>query len=68
MKIVDTAVEERARTDSDFGQRSGWSWWRRSLWSADGEAGFSGISLNDLDRIDLSEPIPPELDLVAEYI
>jgi hypothetical protein len=68
VKIVDTAVEERARTDSDFGQRSGWGWWRWSLWSADSDAGFSGVSRNDLDRIDLTEPVPQDLDLVAEYI
>jgi hypothetical protein len=68
VKIVDTAVEERARTDSDFGQHSGWGWWRWSLWSVNSDAGFSGVSRDDLDRIDLTEPVPQDLDLVAEYI
>ncbi len=68
VKIVDTAVEERAQTDSDFGQRSEWSWWRWSLWSTDNNTGFSGVSRDDLDRVDLNEPVPQDLDLVAEYI
>ncbi len=68
VKLVDSAVEERARTDSDFGQRSGSGWWRWSLWSSNNEAGFSGVSREDLDRIDLDQPIPEDLDLVAGYI
>jgi hypothetical protein len=68
VKIVDRAVEERAQTDSDFGQDRGWRWWRWSLWSADGTTGFGGISRDDLDGVDLSQPVPPDLDLVAEYI
>ena len=68
VKIVDTAVEERAQTDSDFGQRSGWNSWRWSLWSTDSHAGFGGISRDDLDRVDLNEPVPKDLDLVAEYV
>ena len=67
IKVVDQAVEERVRTDSDFGQDDGWGWWRWSLWSSYSES-FSGISRSDLDRIDLSEPVPADLDLVAEFL
>lgn len=68
IKVVDRAVEERAQTDSDFGQRYGGGWWRWSLWSSDNDSGFAGISRDDLDRIDLTEPVPPDLDLAAEFI
>jgi len=68
VKIVDRAVEERARTDSDFGQGPRWDWWRWSLWSAEPGGGFGSVSRDDLDRIDLSQPVPQDLDLVAERI
>jgi hypothetical protein len=67
VKIVDRAVEERQRTDSEFGQRSGRSWWRWSLWSED-NGGFGSITRDDLDLIALNQPVPQDLDLVAEYI
>jgi hypothetical protein len=67
IKIVDRAVEERARTDSDFGQQRGWGWWRWSLWSSS-DSSFASITRDDLDHIDLSEPVSPEFDLVAEFI
>jgi A-macroglobulin TED domain/Alpha-2-macroglobulin family/Carboxypeptidase regulatory-like domain/MG2 domain/A-macroglobulin receptor binding domain/Macroglobulin domain MG3 len=68
IKIVDSAVEERARTDSDFGHHNAGDWWRWSLWSSDGGTGFGGISRDDLDKINLTQPVPPDLDAVAEYI
>src|SRR5205085_6181283 len=62
--VFDEAVEERARTDSEFGTNSFYSLYR--FWhSSDAIAGFTR---NDLNRIDLAKPIPPELDLVAEII
>jgi len=67
IKIVDRAVEERAQTDSDFGQHGGWGWWRWSLWSSS-DSSFAGITRNDLDHVDLTEPVSPDLDLVAEFI
>jgi hypothetical protein len=67
IKIVDRAVEERAQTDSDFGQHRGWGWWRWSLWSSS-DSSFAGITRDDLDHIDLSEPVSPDFDLVAEFI
>ena len=68
VKIVDSAVEERTRTDSDFGQVSGSNWWDWSLWSTYGNSGFAGVSREDLNEIDLDQPVPSEFDLVAEYI
>ena len=68
IKIVDRAVEERSRTDEDFGHRNNWGWWRWSLWSSDSESGFGAMTRDDLDHIDMSQPVPPDLDLVAEYI
>jgi len=68
IKIVDSAVEERARTDGDFGHHNARDWWRWSLWSSDSGAGFGGITRDDLDKIDLTQPVPPDLDTVAEYI
>ena len=66
IKVVDRAVEERARTDADFGQHSS-GWWSWSLWSS-GDSSFGGVTRQDLDQIDLSQPVPSDLDLVAEYI
>jgi A-macroglobulin TED domain/Alpha-2-macroglobulin family/Carboxypeptidase regulatory-like domain/A-macroglobulin receptor binding domain len=59
--LVDKAVEERARED---GLAMGDHWW--SLWRPGASAG--GITRHDLDQIDLSRPVPPELDLAAEII
>ena len=67
IKIVDRAVEERARTDSEFGQHAGNRWWRWSLWSSFDSA-FSSITRDDLDRVDLTQPVSPDFDLVADYI
>jgi hypothetical protein len=67
IKIVDRAVEDRA-PDSDFGHHDAGNGWRWSLWSSDSGAGFGGISRGDLDKIDLTQPVPPDLDAVAEYI
>lgn len=59
--LVDKAVEERARED---GLNMGEHWW--SLWESGRTAG--GITRHDLDQIDLSQPIPSELELAAEII
>ena len=68
LKLVDRAVEERAQTDSDFGQRTGGWWWPWSLWSSNMNSSFGGVSRDDLDHVDLTQPIAPDLDLVAELI
>jgi len=65
LKVVDRAVEERSRTDREFSDEQ-YRYWRWSLWSAD--VGFAGVTRDDLDLIDLSQPIPDDLDLVLEYM
>ena len=68
VKIVDRAVEERAQADEDFGQHRNWGWWWPwSLWVSRNSS-FGGITREDLDHVDLTEPVSPDFDLVAEYI
>src|SRR4029077_19825596 len=65
LKIVDRAVGERARTDSEFSGRGNRSWpW--SLWSY--SHSYAGVSRDDLDLIDATQPVSPDLELVAEDI
>ena len=60
--IIDRAVEERTRTDVEFGsQRFSYPW------LDDGES-LAGVSRSALDKLDLSKPIPDGLDLVAEIL
>ena len=61
--VFDKAVEERARTDSDFnGMFSGYRGWLGY-----GES-FGGVNVKDLNELDLSKPIPDELQTVAEVM
>ena len=61
--IFDRAIEERARTDSDFGgvfsSYSGWLGYGGS---------FGGVNVKDLNDLDLTKPVPDELQFVAEVI
>ncbi len=60
--VIDKAVEERARTDQEFGPGNG-------FYSAFlGDNIFAGMTRADLDRVDLSKPLPQGLDLVAEIM
>jgi hypothetical protein len=63
--VVDKAVEERVRTDQDFGSgRYGfwdWAWWRTPV-------AAGGITRDDLDQLDLKQPLPDGMDLAAEII
>lgn len=64
--VFDRAVEERARTDQEFGGRFGFygsfSRWRRY----DDQVG--GITRKDLQRMDATKPLPEEIQLVAELL
>lgn len=61
--IFDKAIEERARADSEFsGTFSDYSGWLGY-----GE-NFAGVNVKDLNDLDLSKPIPQELQLVAEVM
>jgi hypothetical protein len=63
--IVDKAVEERIRTDQEFGSGHfgfwDWQWWYPS--GAIGE-----ITLKNLYELDMSEPLPEGMDMVAELL
>jgi hypothetical protein len=64
--IFDRAVEERARTDQEFSGQFGFygsfSQWRRY------DDQVAGITRKDLQRIDLSKPLPEGMELVAELL
>jgi A-macroglobulin complement component/alpha-2-macroglobulin family protein/MG2 domain-containing protein/carboxypeptidase family protein/A-macroglobulin receptor/macroglobulin-like protein len=65
--IFDKAIEERARTDREFrGQGFGFYDCFRSLLGMNND--LAGVTLRDLDRIDLSKPLPEGLELVAEIL
>lgn len=61
--VFDKAIEERARTDSDF---SGMFNSYRG-WLGYGDS-FGGVNVKDLNDLDLSKPISSELQLVAEVM
>jgi hypothetical protein len=60
--IFDKAVEERARTDREFGGRYGFYGSYCYLFGCSGE--IAGVTRKDLDQVDLSKPLPEGLDLV----
>jgi hypothetical protein len=62
ISVFDKAVEQRAATEEDENDR-----WPSSMWWQDDE-NVSGVTVEDLNRIDTSKPIPEELDLVAETL
>ena len=64
--ILDKAVEERFRSDQEFGSRGFNSNPIRSFLGEDER--FAGFSLRDLQRVNTSKPISPELDLVAAVL
>jgi len=59
--VFDKAIEERARTDAQFGSYFsrffGWLGYSKS---------FGGITLKDLNDLNLSKPISPDMQLAAE--
>ena len=64
--IFDKAVEERARTDRQFG--GGYGFYGAYCYLSRCAEEIAGVSRKDLDRLDLSKPLPEGLDLVAEVI
>lgn len=64
--IFDKAVEERARTNSEFGGAYGFYSAYRQLSGSDGDV--AGVTLKDLEKLDLSRPLPEGIDLVAEIL
>ncbi len=63
--VVDKAVEERERSDREFGGNSGFYNFR-DLWGGTSE--LSGVRRSDLDKVDLTKPLPDGLELVAEIL
>ncbi|HVF57389.1 MAG TPA: MG2 domain-containing protein [Pyrinomonadaceae bacterium] len=65
--VTDRAVDERARTDREFGAGGGGN--NRYLRQALGEnEELSGVTRRDLDHLDYSKPLAPALDLVTEIM
>jgi len=63
--VVDKALEERQRTDEEFGARCGFYGFLES-WGGTEE--ISGIRRSDLDKLDLTKPLPSGLEVVAEIL
>jgi hypothetical protein len=63
--VVDKAVEERAQSDRDFSGNAGFFYFRDS-WQGDHE--LNGVRLSDLDKLDLSKPLPDGLELAADAL
>ena len=61
--VFDKAVEERARTDTAFG-----GYFSRFYRLLGYDKGFGNITLKDLNDLDLSKPVPDEMQLAAEVM
>jgi len=61
--VFDKAVEERAKTDAAFG-----SYFSRFYGMMGYDQGFGAITLKDLNDLDLSRPVPDEMQLAAEVM
>ncbi len=66
--IFDKAVEERARTDREFGSGYGYGFYGAYCYLSGCEGGIAGVTRKDLDRLDLTKPLPEGLTLVAEML
>ena len=66
--IFDQAVEERARTDAEFGHSQGYGFDGQfgNYWYEASQIG--GLKRLDLDRVDSSEPFSDDLQLAAEVL
>ncbi|MCU1287953.1 MAG: putative rane protein [Acidobacteria bacterium] len=61
--VFDKAIEERARTDEQFG-----GYFNRFYGLLGYEKSFGGVSLKDLNELDLSKPVSGDLQLAAEIM
>jgi hypothetical protein len=64
--VFDRAVEERARTDQEFG--SGFNLYGNYGGLLGWDDTLAGVSRKDLERLDLSKPLPEGLELLAEMM
>lgn len=65
--VLDRAVEERFRTDREFGNNSYAN--NQSMQNFLGpDTQVAGVTFRDLQRVDMSKPVSPEFDLLAEVL
>lgn len=65
--VFDKSVEERVRTDSEFG--AGYQPHNKLLTQLLGlDVQLSGVTFRDLQRLDMTKPVSPDLDLLAEML
>ncbi|MDT4952673.1 MAG: hypothetical protein QOJ02_811 [Acidobacteriota bacterium] len=64
--VFDKAVEERARTEREFGSNNGFYRAYMSLNGYEGE--LSGLTGRDFYKLDLSKPVPEGMELVGEIM
>ena len=65
--VFDKAVEERARTDQEFGASSSDNYREILRWLGNGDS-LAGVGRKELQKIDLSQAVDPELELTAEIM
>jgi hypothetical protein len=63
--VIDRAVEERARTDSEFNGRNHFNY---SGYYLNTGKGLAGVTERDLQKLDTTKPISAELQLIAEIL
>jgi hypothetical protein len=67
--VTDRAVEERERTDREFGSGRGFGGFAGTIHEKLGEGdSLAGVTRRSLDQLDLSRPVPEGLDLLAEVM
>ncbi|HUQ32047.1 MAG TPA: MG2 domain-containing protein [Pyrinomonadaceae bacterium] len=64
--VFDKAVEERARTDREFGSNYGFYSAYNSLNGYESE--LSGLTIKDFFKLDLARPVPEGMELAAEIM
>ena len=65
--IFDKAVDERIRTDQEFGQGGQpYNYTLEQFLGLDEQ--LSGVTFRDLRRLDMTKPVSPDLDLLAEIL
>jgi hypothetical protein len=62
--IFDKAIEERARTENEFGG----GYFSRFYGLMGYDRAFGNFSLKDINELDLTRPIEPEMQLIAEIM
>jgi hypothetical protein len=65
--VVDKAVEEHERTDEGLSSVYGFPAFR-PFGENDDDEGMSGVHYEDLNKVDLSKPLPEGFELVAEIL